>query len=72
MALTRHGFMELLEAYKESNDRQRHGQAVFNLAHRIDATAANTLRSGPLDPFYDDSRVDAFLDAFSTASERLN
>lgn len=41
----------------------RYGQAVFNTALALLPMRTERLRGAATDPFYDDSRVPAFLDA---------
>ena len=41
----------------------RRGQAAFNTAALHCATKADELRGGPLDPYYDDTRIEAFVEA---------
>jgi hypothetical protein len=41
----------------------RVGQAVFNTAMAWAGERANALRGSSVDPFYDDEKVNAFLDA---------
>ena len=40
----------------------RWGQAVWNIALRVHPTVVEPLRGGPLDPYYNNSVSDAFLD----------
>lgn len=40
----------------------RYGQAVFNTCHSLFPKIADNLRGTKYDPFYDDTRVDSFLD----------
>ena len=40
---------------------QRQGQAAFNAIHEFWPDIANSLRGSSYDPFYNDSRKDAFL-----------
>lgn len=49
------------DAYANRPIDQRRGQWMFNLLARVRPSLAEKIRSGPLDPFYDDSRVDDFL-----------
>lgn len=42
---------------------ERRGQAYFNVLHDERPDIAQELVGGPLDPFYDDSKLDAFLAA---------
>jgi hypothetical protein len=42
----------------------RKGQIVFNAAFMLDPDKANLLRGGEVDCFYDDSKIDLFLQAF--------
>ena len=44
---------------------ERHGQAYFNTLYfgGFDPEFADEIRSGPLDPFYDDGRIGPMLDA---------
>lgn len=46
--------------YRETND-WRSGQTYFNLLYRINPDLANSVRSSPIDPFYLDARIPAFL-----------
>jgi hypothetical protein len=39
----------------------RRGQYLFNTLYTINPALAAEIRSGPLDPFYDDTRIDACL-----------
>ncbi len=41
--------------------RWRVGQAFFNVLYEHKPTFADKLRGGPLDPFYNDRRLAAFL-----------
>lgn len=43
------------------NPDWRWGQCLFNALSALDYERAETIRGTVLDPFYDDSRVDAFL-----------
>lgn len=56
-------FSELLADYLISDPNLRFGQAVFNLANAVDPVCAYRLRGGPTDPYHDDEKVPAFLDA---------
>ncbi len=48
---------------KISHGHYRWGQAYFNVLYEINPELANSIRSGPLDPFYQDHRIPDFLDA---------
>lgn len=48
---------------KYRNRGQRHGQATFNAVYELWPNVANSLRGSTFDPFYDDSKVDLFLDS---------
>lgn len=39
----------------------RYGQAVFNTCHSLFPEIADSLRGTEYDPFYEDTRVEAFL-----------
>jgi len=54
-------FVSDAEAYWRANPSQRKGQAYFNLLYRFRSDLANSLRSGPYDPFYNDDRLTDFL-----------
>lgn len=41
---------------------QRRGQAAFNTIHELWPEVADSLRGSVYDPFYNDSKMDAFLD----------
>lgn len=55
-------FIELYEFFR-SQQKHRTGQAVFNAAHAVVPKKVNALWGTSVDPFYDDSRVVAFLEA---------
>ena len=48
----------------------RLGQAVFNLAHLLYPYPTSRLVGTELDPFYDDSRVEAFLKELELQTSR--
>lgn len=50
-----------MHAWIKSTDDQRMGQFLFNTLHAVNPELANEIRSGELDPFYDDEKVGAFL-----------
>lgn len=56
--------------YRAARPEQRWGQALFNTLHEHDPQLAAELCGTPADPFYDDARVPAFMDAVSEASRR--
>lgn len=43
--------------------RIRYGQAIFNVAYKMYPNAVNKLRGTDLDCFYQDEKVDKFLNA---------
>jgi hypothetical protein len=46
----------------------RHGQACFNVLYEdFDPALANRIRGRDLDPFYNDGRIPAFLEAVKSA-----
>ncbi len=51
------------------NPGWRIGQAVYNTAFNLHQTQATKFCAGPLDPFYDDSRIGAFMDALIIEEE---
>ena len=54
------------EIISEANTRPQHiryGQAIFNVAYKMYPNAVNKLRGTDLDCFYQDEKVDKFLNA---------
>lgn len=52
------------EIISEANARPQHiryGQAIFNVAYKMYPNAVNKLRGTDLDCFYQDEKVDKFL-----------
>ena len=49
-------------AVRVTDQGQREGQAAFNAVYELWPNVADSLRGTSYDPFYDDSRKDAFLD----------
>lgn len=47
---------------KMSNEHWRYGQTLFNALYELDSEMANKIRATEHDPFYDDGKVDKFLD----------
>lgn len=45
----------------DQNKKLRYGQAVFNTMHDLNPNVANKFRGSDYDPFYDDGKVDAFI-----------
>lgn len=39
----------------------RHGQAYFNALYEVNPTIANEIRGTFIDPFYNDSRIERFM-----------
>lgn len=39
----------------------RRGQFLFNALHSVNPVLADEIRGGPLDPFYDNTRIDTCL-----------
>lgn len=56
-------FHSHLLGYIESHPSQRHGQAAFNLMAELYPGEARKFTGTAFDPFYNDSRVDAFVRA---------
>ena len=54
-------WLEGVYEYQLANPGQRDGQAAFNFLHAIKPDIANQIRTTPLDPFYQDDRLDAFF-----------
>lgn len=50
------------EIISEAN-ASRYGQAIFNVAYKMYPNAVNKLRGTDLDCFYQDEKVDKFLNA---------
>lgn len=53
--------------YHTATEIQRHpewrvGQAYFNILHRLHPEVADAVRGTSKDPFYNDTRIPAFLD----------
>jgi hypothetical protein len=44
--------------------RQRAGQRIFNAVYALDPAFADSVRATDVDPFYDDTRCEAFLAAW--------
>lgn len=54
------------EIISEANARPQHiryGQAIFNITYKMYPDIVNKLRGTDLDCFYQDEKVDKFLDA---------
>jgi len=51
----------LVRAYQKTDKAQRVGQWMFNVLHEMRPELANAVRGGDLDPFYDDAKIDNFL-----------
>lgn len=54
--------MDLAAQSLTVNSPIRYGQAVFNAAYHLYPVYANMLRTTKYDPFYEDSRVNAFIE----------
>jgi hypothetical protein len=52
-----------VELMNNINDGQRLGQAAFNATAKLFPDIAKELSESNVDPFYDDEKTDAFLDA---------
>lgn len=63
--MTRQEFLRIVMDAQRLHPDWRMGQAVFNRAYAQPELREKTdeLRGGSIDPFYDDDRIDAFLDA---------
>lgn len=51
----------IMRQYAEAHPEQRRGQAYFNAIHEVRPDLANAVRGSDRDPFYDDSRINAFI-----------
>lgn len=50
-----------MHVWIRSTHDQRMGQFLFNTLNAVNPELANEIRSGELDPFYDDEKVGDFL-----------
>jgi hypothetical protein len=57
----RNTFLEAAAEALALNPDWREGQCMFNVLWEMDRDLAETIRAGPLDPFYDDQRIGPFL-----------
>ncbi len=57
----RNAFLEAVTEALVLNPTWREGQCMFNVLMDMDHDLAEMIRSGPLDPFYNDQRIDPFL-----------
>lgn len=65
--MTRQDFTDMVRSAMRSYPAWRHGQAAWNIASLRFQDAVEPLRGSDVDPFYDDKRVSAFLDALEAA-----
>lgn len=49
--------------YNGAKDVWRRGQTYFNMLYQVRPELAEEIRTSCLDPFYDDTRIPAFLEA---------
>lgn len=58
-------YLAACDEYHAAHPDQREGQAHFNVLcfPGIDPAFAESIRSGPFDPFYDDAVLPTYLDA---------
>lgn len=56
-------FYEIYFEHRHGYPQQRDGQFTFNLMYELRPDLANKYRGSDVDPFYDNSRIDAFLKA---------
>jgi hypothetical protein len=58
-------YLAAVDEYHAARPEQREGQAHFNVlcSGAIDPAFADSIRSGPLDPFYDDGVLPTYLEA---------
>ncbi len=61
--ITKEKFYRRLVDFHSDRPQFRYGQAAFNLMAHLAPEKAEEHRGGPLDPFHNDSRVDAFVSA---------
>lgn len=54
---------EIISEANARPQRIRYGQAIFNVAYKMYPNAVNKLRGTDLDCFYQDEKVDKFLNA---------
>jgi len=59
-------FCEAAEAAYRNNPEWRRGQAWFNTLYTLHPEVAEQFRGAPDDPFYQDSKLDAFCERLST------
>lgn len=59
--MTKQEFLVKVREYMHFNPEQRFGQACFNVLYIEEPEVADMIRTTEFDPFYLDSRVDAFL-----------
>lgn len=60
--MLKHEFYTHLKGYMRKNMHMRKGQAAFNLMEILYPSIAEKHRGGNFDPFYNDAKVDAFID----------
>jgi len=54
--------VQLQGSMMRSKNDYRQGQAYFNALEEVDSNLAEKVRGTRLDPFYNDDRIDLFLD----------
>lgn len=60
-AMTYDDWHEYAWVYWKAHPEQREGQAYFNALYVHRSDLANSVRTGQLDPFYDDAKLWSFL-----------